>query len=112
MACCEWHRRGLAALETDRPRSRQRSPHRLEAVGIRLIELAGPDMTWDNRVVDTDGIYGRLLDSLNADAALIRLDFVLFGCAPRANVVDLANELLERLHSTANSRNPHQMAVA
>ena len=84
----------------------------LEAVGVRLVELAGPGATSDNRVVDTDGIYGRLLDSLNADAALIRPDFVLFGCAARANVADLANELLERLHSTATSRNTHQMAAA
>lgn len=33
---------------------------------------------------DVDGVYGRLLDTLQADGVLLRPDFVLYGYAPKA----------------------------
>ena len=67
----------------------------LQAVGVCFLELGV-----DQGVVDADGVYAHLLESLGADAALIRPDFVLYGHASRAGLPALAEGLLQRLRGT------------
>jgi 3-(3-hydroxy-phenyl)propionate hydroxylase len=71
----------------------------LKSVGVRFVELAeasGPGS--EERVIDTDGVYSRTLQALDAQALLIRPDFVLFGHADRAGLPQLAESLLLCLH--------------
>lgn len=67
----------------------------LEAVGVRFVALDG---NGTSGVVDEDGVYGRLLGALAADAALIRPDFVLYGHARAEGLADLVKGLLAQLH--------------
>lgn len=52
----------------------------LHAAGVRLLAIDGP-ATDPARVGDADGTYRALMDELNADALLLRPDFVLYGHA-------------------------------
>lgn len=61
----------------------------LEAIGAVVVELA-PGM-------DPDGVYGPLLDSLAADAAVLRPDFVLYGHARADQITALVDRLLGRM---------------
>lgn len=82
-----------------------RIPARLQAsllaLGVRLVELAGADLGPGDLAADTDHIYLPYLESLHADAALIRPDFVLFGSAMAVAVADLEQSLLDQLHTAA-----------
>ncbi len=70
----------------------------LRAIDVRIIELAAG--------VDVDGVYARLLEELQADAAAIRPDFVLYGHARRDAVVPLLEGLLRslRVHSAQTAQ--------
>ncbi|QHE91570.1 bifunctional 3-(3-hydroxy-phenyl)propionate/3-hydroxycinnamic acid hydroxylase [Pandoraea fibrosis] len=48
---------------------------------------------------DTEGVYLSFLDQLDADVALVRPDFYLFGAVKASELNDLISELAERLHS-------------
>lgn len=61
----------------------------LRALGAAVVELAPG--------VDVDGVYGRLLDGLGADLALLRPDFVLYGHAPAAQGASLVEGLQRHL---------------
>jgi 3-(3-hydroxy-phenyl)propionate hydroxylase len=84
----------------------------LETVGVRWVELVGQGPRQADAVTDTDGVYSSYLDSLGADAALIRPDFVLFGSAKEQGVVELAQALLDRLQGTAQPKHMAQLTAA
>ena len=83
----------------------------LDTIGARRMELAGEGMRPSNAVVDSDGVYTRYLDSLHADIAIVRPDFVLFGSADRLQAAALANELIDRLQASAALKVAAQPAV-
>lgn len=88
-----------AGAARDLPLALHRS---LRFAGASLIELGNRDLgspaSAFTAVIDTDGVYGRLLDQLDADAAIIRPDFVLYGYAARDHIVSMVEEFLSQLH--------------
>jgi hypothetical protein len=75
----------------------------LVVIGVRCLELAGDGSTPGNAAVDTDGVYTQYLNSLAADAVIIRPDFVLFGSTHAEGMAALAQSLLDRLNATAQT---------
>ena len=69
----------------------------LKQVGVHIVELG--DRSNGQRVIDVDGVYGRFLDSLGADAVLTRPDFVVYGHATRSALEQFIERFLEQLHS-------------
>lgn len=82
-------------------------------MGVRVLELAGARGAGSSpAVVDADGVYGRLLEALGADAVLIRPAFVLYGHADRSGIAALVEGLLRQLHSTAAVTPAERLAAA
>jgi 3-(3-hydroxy-phenyl)propionate hydroxylase len=70
----------------------------LKLIGVRVVELrAASDR---QGVIDADGVYGRFLDTLKADAVLTRPDFVVYGHAVRSDLEQLLERFLEQLRFT------------
>lgn len=69
---------------------------KLEDIGMKWVEL-------DN-VIDEDGTYKAMLDSMDAEAVVIRPDFVFFGAAKRSELESMLASLLSalKLHVVAH----------
>ena len=76
----------------------------------RRVQLRPGHEAW--HCSDTDGVYTRYLDSLGADAALIRPNFVLFGSAQAHGVMELAQMLVDRLQGAAQPKRAAQLITA
>jgi len=70
----------------------------LKVAGVQVVELAATSE--GERVIDADGVYGRFLDSLRADAVLTRPDFVVYGHADSSNLEQHLERFLQQLHFT------------
>jgi hypothetical protein len=64
--------------------------------GVRCMAIDGPSSDFA-RVGDADGRYRALMDELDADAVLLRPDFVLFGHARIDGLSELLRSLLSQL---------------
>lgn len=87
----------------------------LEAIGVCFIEplgsAAAAGSVSGRAVVDCDGVYAHLLDELDADAALIRPDFVLYGHARADRLEPLLRGLLRDLHVRTAVRRAEPVAA-
>ncbi|KEQ52162.1 bifunctional 3-(3-hydroxy-phenyl)propionate/3-hydroxycinnamic acid hydroxylase [Sphingobium chlorophenolicum] len=84
----------------------------LDSIGVRILDLAPRGQAAANgSVVDVDGVYGSLLDEMNADVAIIRPDFVLYGYSDSKGMVALLSDLLKQLRFT-RGREVAQRAAA
>lgn len=72
--------------------------------GVREVVLGA-------QVQDVDGVYGRSLDALGADAMLIRPDFVLYGHAARDGVRSLLQGFLKNLRRDPATDARHKNAT-
>lgn len=68
----------------------------LDAAGVRCMAIDGPALDFA-RVGDADGSYRALMDELDADAVLLRPDFVLYGHARFDGLSELLRGLLSQL---------------
>ncbi len=85
----------------------------LQAIGLRVLELAnGSTTAGPGQVVDAEGVYTRYLDTLQADAVLIRPDFVLFGSTRAAGITDLAQALFAQLQGSGQTTMAAQPVAA
>lgn len=73
------------------------SRRRLDALGVRVVELGGGAALSGQQVQDVDGVYGRYLKEIGADMVLIRPDFVQFGSAMATNADALVSALQAQL---------------
>jgi len=67
----------------------------LKQVGVHIVEWG--ERSDGQRVIDADGVYGRFLDSVGADAVLTRPDFVVYGHATRSTLDKFIEHFLEQL---------------
>jgi 3-(3-hydroxy-phenyl)propionate hydroxylase len=81
----------------------------LHALGVRMLELAG---TGEAGVTDVDGVYTRLLETLGAEAALIRPDFVLYGHAPASALAALLHGFVHQVCGKMAPAGSRQLAPA
>jgi 3-(3-hydroxy-phenyl)propionate hydroxylase len=80
----------------------------LESLRVRHVEIVPDRVSTAGQAIDADGTYGRYLDSLHADVALIRPDFVLFGSG-RADAIAV---LVQQLAQQMGVRAPHAPQAA
>lgn len=84
----------------------------LQAIGVRLVELAPTGGGGQaKQVIDGDGVYGRALQALGADAMLIRPDFVLYGHAARADLARLVGDFLRGLQHRRSRAGAAQLSA-
>lgn len=76
----------------------------LQRVGVREVVFGAQAQ----RVQDIDGVYGRALEELGADAMLIRPDFVLYGHAAKANMHSLLHNFVHDLHDRRDMTAKHR----
>ncbi len=71
---------------------------RLTALDVKLLCLsAAVPGSQSQAIGDVDGVYGRLLDSLQADGVLLRPDFVLYGHAKQEGAEAMLRDFVQQV---------------